>query len=135
MSHGVEGEEVVFADAIGLAEKFEAGFQDSRLGVLEGYAYAEHRSSVVVVEIYTFRHLPPRDAEQDGAATVAACRAVGLESQRGLLRIGRFDENEFVFPDLVESAHALPHADDGFHVQIGGKEDDDAVGGELAELH
>ena len=51
------------------------------------------------------------------------------------MTVGRFDEDEFVFPDFVEDAHALPHADDGFHVQVGGEEDDDAVGSYLGKFH
>ena len=118
MSHGVEGEEVVFADAVGLAEELEARFEDARLGVLEGDADAEHGAAVVVVEIDAFGDFAARDAEEDGSTAVAAGGAVGFECQGGFLGVGRFDEDEFVFPDLVEDAHALPHADDGFHVEV-----------------
>ena len=132
--HGVEGEEVVFADAVRLAEELEPRFEDARLRVLEGDADAEHGSAVVVVEIDAFGHFAARDAEQDGSAAVAAGCAVGFECQRGFLGVGCFDEDELVLPDLVEDAHALPHADDGFHVEVGREEDDEAVGGDFAEF-
>ena len=89
----------------------------------------------MVVEIDALGDFAARDAEQDGAAAVAAGRAVGFEREGGFLAVGRFDEDEFEFPDLVEDAHALPHADDGFHVEVRGEEDDEAVWGDFAELH
>lgn len=135
MPHGIEGEEVVFADAVCLAQELEAGFEDARFGVLEGHADAEDGAAVVVVEVDAFGDFAARDAEEDGAAAVAARGAVGFEGQGGFLAVGRFDEDEFVFPDFVEDAHALPHADDRFHVEVGGEEDDDAVGGYFREFH
>lgn len=134
VAHGVEGEEVVFADAVGFAEEFEAGFQDPGFGVLEGHADAEHGAAVMVVKVDAFADFAAGDAEEDGAAAVTAGRAVGFERQGGFLGVGGFDEDEFIFPDFVEGAHALPHVDDGFHVEVGGEEDDDAVGGQFAEL-
>lgn len=82
----------------------------------------------MVIEIDTLADFPTSDTEEDGAAAVAACGAVRFQSKGCLLRIGCFDEYELVSPDFVEDAHALPHADDGFHVKIRGKEDDEAVG-------
>ena len=79
MPHGVEGEEVVFADAVGFAEELEAGFEDARFGVLEGHADAEDGAAVVVVEVDAFRDFAAGDAEEDGAAAVAAGCAVGFE--------------------------------------------------------
>ena len=133
--HGVEGEEVVFADAVGFAQELEAGFQDAGFGVLEGDADAEHGAAVVVVEVDALADFASSDAEQDCAAAVATCGAVGFEGEGGLLGVRGFDKDEFEFPDFVESAHTLPHADDGFHVEVGGKEDDDAVGGDFGEFH
>lgn len=49
------------------------------------------------------------------------------------MTIGRFNEDEFEFPDLVKDAHALPHADDGFHVEIRGEEHHNAVGRDFRE--
>ena len=63
MAHGVEGEEVVFADTVGFAEELEAGFEDAGFGVLEWHADAEHRSPVVVVEIDALAYFPPCDAQ------------------------------------------------------------------------
>jgi hypothetical protein len=34
MAHGVEGEEVVLADPVGVAQVFQASFEDAGLGVL-----------------------------------------------------------------------------------------------------
>ena len=48
--------------------------------------------------------------------------------------VGRFDEDEFVLPDFVESAHALPCADYKLHVKVGREEDDDAIGGDFGEF-
>ena len=132
--HGVEGEEVVFANAVGFSEEFEAGFEDAGFRVLEGHPDAEYGAAVVVVEIYAFADFAAGDAEEDGAAAVAAGRAIGFQCEGGFLRVGGFDKDEFVFPDFVQGAHALPHADDGFHVEVGGEEDDNAVGGEFAEF-
>ena len=83
---------------------------------MERYADAEHRTAVMVVEIDSFADFATRDAQEDGAAAVAASCAVGFEGERCFLRVGCFDEDEFVFPDFVEDAHALPGTDDGFHV-------------------
>ncbi len=104
VAHGVEGEEVVFADAVGFPQEFEARFEDAAFGVLEGDADADDGAAVVVVEVDAFGDFAAGHAEEDGAATVAACGAVGLESERGFLTIGRFDEDEFVVPDFVEDA-------------------------------
>lgn len=134
MAHGVEGEEVVFADAVCFAQELEAGFQDAGFRVLKRHADAEDRSAVMVVEIDAFADFPPGDAEEDGAAAVAAGGAVGFEREGCFLRIRRFDEDEFVLPDFVDDAHALPHADDGFHVEVRRKEDDEAVGGDFGEF-
>ena len=134
MPHGVKGEEVVLADAVRLAQELEPGFEDAGFGVLEGHADAEHRPPVVVVEIDALAHFAAGHAEEDGAAAVAAGCAVGLEGEGGFLRVGRLDEDEFVLPDFVEGAHALPHADDALHVEVGGEEDDDAVRGQPAEF-
>lgn len=133
VAHGVEGQEVVFADAVRFAQELEAGFEDARFGVLEGDADAEHGAAVVVVEIDSFGDFAARDAEEDGAAAVAAGGAVRFEREGGFLRVRGFDEDEFEFPDFVEDAHALPHADDGFHVEVGGEKHDDAVGGEFGK--
>lgn len=134
MAHRVEGEEVVFADAVRLAQELEAGLQDAGFRVLERHAHAEHRSSVMVVEVYAFRDFPAGDAEEDGAAAVAAGGAVRFEGEGSFLGVGRLDEDEFVLPDFVEDAHALPHADDGFHVEVRREEDDEAVRGDFREL-
>ena len=134
MPHRIEGEEVIFADAVRLAQEFEARFEDAGLGVLEGHANAEHGTPVVVVEVDALGDFATRDAEQDGAAAVAAGGTVCFERERGFLRVWGLDEDEFELPDLVEDAHALPHADDGFHIEIGRKEDDDAVRGDFGEL-
>lgn len=88
----------------------------------------------MVVEIDAFAHFAAGDAQEDGAAAVAAGGPVRFERERGFLRVRRFHEDEFVFPDFVEDAHALPGADDGFHVEVGGEEDDEAVGGDFGEL-
>lgn len=134
MAHGVEGEEVVFADAVGFAQELEAGFEDARFRVLEWDADAEDGAAVVVVEIDSFADFTARDAEEDGAAAVAAGCAVGFEGEGGFLGVGGFDEDEFVFPDFVEDAHALPGADDRFHVEVRGEEDDEAVGCDFGEF-
>lgn len=134
VAHGVEGEEVVFADAVGFAEELEAGFEDAGFGVLEGDADAEHRAAVMVVEVYALRDFPPSDAEEDGAAAITTCGAVCFEGEGSFLCIRRFDEDEFEFPDFVEDAHALPHGDDGFHIEVRGEEDDDAVGGDFGKF-
>ena len=81
MPHGVERQEVVLANTVRLAEEFEAGFQNARFGVLEGNAHAEHSAAVMMVEIYTFRDLASSDTEEDSASAVAACCAIGFESQ------------------------------------------------------
>ena len=81
MSHGVERQEVVLANAVRLAEELEAGFQDARLGVLEGNAHAEHCAAIMVIEIYTFRHLASSDTEEDSASAIAACCTIGFQSQ------------------------------------------------------
>ena len=135
MAHGVEGEKVVLANAVCFAQELEAGFEDARLGVLEGHADAEHGAAVMVVEIDAFGDFAAGDAEEDGAAAVAAGGAVGFEGEGGFLAVGGFDEDEFVLPDFVEDAHALPHADNGFHVEVRGEEDDDAVRGDFGEFH
>ena len=134
MPHGVERQEVVLANTIRLAEELETGFQDTRLGVLEGNSHAEHSAAIVMVEIYTFRDLPSSNTEEDSASAVAARCAIGLKSQRGFLCIRRFDEDEFIFPDFVKGAHALPRADYKLHVEVRGEEDDDAVGGDFREF-
>lgn len=133
VAHGVEAQEVVLADAIRFAQELEAGLEDAGLGVLEGDPDAEHGAAVVVVEINALGDFPAGDAKQDGAPAVAAGGAVGLERQRRFLAVGRFDQDQLELPDLVQDAHALPHADDGFHVEVGGEEDDDAVGRDLGE--
>lgn len=134
MAHGVEGEEVVLADAVGFAQELEAGLEDARFGVLEGDADAEDGAAVVMVEVDALADFAAGDAQQDGAAAVAAGGAVGLERERGFLRVGRLDEDELVLPDFVEDAHGLPHADDGFHVEVGGEEDDETVRGDFGEF-
>ena len=115
---------------------------------MEGHADAEHGAAVVVVEIYPFGDLATGDAEHDCPAAVAAGGSVGFEGEGGFLRVGGFDEDEFVFPDFVEDAllrceyvnkilrnskeserkkyrsthHALPHTNDALHVKITRKE-------------
>lgn len=101
MAHGVEGEEVVFADTVGFAQELEARFEDAAFGVLEGHADAEHGAAVVVVEVDAFANFAARNAQQDGAAAVTARGAVGFQGERGFLRVRGFDEDEFVLPDLV----------------------------------
>lgn len=32
-----------------------------------------------------------------------------------------------MFPDFIEDAHALPHTDDGFHVEVRGEENDKSI--------
>lgn len=103
MAHGVEGEEVVFADAVRFAQELEAGFEDAALGVLEGDADADDGATIVVVEVDAFGDLATRDAEQDSAAAVAACGAVGFERQGCFLTVGGFDQDEFVVPDFVKN--------------------------------
>ena len=88
----------------------------------------------MVVEIYTFRDLASSDTEEDSASAVATRCAIGFESQRSFLCVGRFNEDEFVFPDFVEGAHALPCADYKLHVKVRGEEDDDAIGGDFGEF-
>ena len=101
---------------------------------MEGDADAEDGAAVVVVEIDAFGDFAAGDAEEDGAAAVAAGCTVGFECEGCFLRVGCFDQDQFEFPDFVEDAHALPHADYGFHVQVGGEEDDNAVRGDFGEL-
>ena len=93
MTHGVEREEVVFADAVGFAEEFETGFEDSGLGVLEWDADAEDGAAVVVVEINAFGDFAAGDAKENGATAVAAGCAVGFKCEGGFLGIGCFDED------------------------------------------
>ena len=135
MPHCVEGEEVILSDTVVLTQELEAGFEDAGFGVLEWHAYAEHGAAVVVVKIDPFGDFTSGNAEQDGAAAVAAGCAIGLERERSFLGVGCLDKDKFEFQDLVEDAHALPHADDGFHVEVGGKEDYDAVGRDFREFH
>ena len=66
----------------------------------------------MVIEIDTFGDFATRDAKEDCTAAIVARCPESLEREGRLLCIGRFDENEFVFPDLVEDVHALPHGDD-----------------------
>ena len=134
MPHRVEGEKVLFFDVVGVAEEFEAGFEDAGFRVLEGRAHAEDSPAEVAVEVDSFGDFAARDAEQDRALAVLAGGAVGLEREGGFLGVGGLDEEQLVVPDLVEDAHALPHADDHFHVEVGGEEDDEAVGGDLGEF-
>lgn len=134
MPHCVEGEEVVFADPVRFPEELETGFEDPGFGVLEGDPHAEHRASVMVVEIYTFGDFPTGDAEQDGAAAVAASGAVSFECQGSFLGIRRFDKDEFVFPNFIKDFHALPHADDGLHVEVRREEDNEAVWRDFREF-
>lgn len=133
--HRVEGEEVVLADAVRLAQELESRLEDARFRVLERHPDAQHRAPVVVVEINALRDFSSRDAEQDGAAAVAARRAIRFQRQRRFLAVRRFHQDELELPDLVQDAHALPHADDGFHVKIGGEEHDDPVRRDLGEGH
>ncbi len=135
MPHGVEGEEVVFADTVGFAKEFQAGFEDAGFGVLEGDADAEHGATVVVVEVYSFADFASSDAEKDGTAAVTAGGAVGFEGEGGFLGVGGFDKDQFEFPDFIEDAHALPHADDGFHVEVRREEDDDTVRRDFGKFH
>ena len=81
MPHCIEGQEVVLANAVRLAEELEAGFKDAGFGVLKRHADAEHRPPVVVVEVDTLGDFAAGDAEEDGTAAVAACGAVGFERQ------------------------------------------------------
>lgn len=104
MAHGVEGEEVVFADAVGFAQELEARFEDAAFGILEGDADADDGAAVVVVEIDAFGDFAAGHAEEDGAAAVAACGAVGFEREGRFLTVGRFDEDEFIVPDFVKDA-------------------------------
>ena len=134
MPHSVEGEEVIFANTVRLTQELQTSFKDAGLGVLEGHADAEHGTAVVVVEVDALGDFAPRDAEQDGSAAVAAGSAVGFECEGRFLRVRGLDQDEFEFPDFVEDAHALPHTDDGFHVQVGGEEDNDAVRGDFGEF-
>lgn len=134
VAHGVEGEEVVFADAVGFAQEFEAGFEDAGFGVLEWDTDAEDGAAVMVVEIYPFADFSPGNAEEDGAAAVAAGGAVGFEGEGCFLRVRGFDEDEFVFPNFVEDAHALPHADDGFHVEVRREKNDKPIGSDFGEF-
>ena len=76
MSHGVEGEKIVFSDAVCFAKEFEAGFEDSGFGVLEWNADAKHGSTVLMIEIDTLRNFSSCDAKENCAAAVAACCAV-----------------------------------------------------------
>ena len=91
MPHSVEREKVVFADTVRLAQELEAGFEDAGLSVLERHADAEHGAAVVVVEVDALGDFAARDAEQDGAAAVAAGGAVGFEREGGLLRVRGLD--------------------------------------------
>ena len=63
MAHGVEGEEIVFADAVGFAQELEPGFENARLGVLEGDADAEDGAAVVVVEVDALADFTAGNAE------------------------------------------------------------------------
>ena len=54
MPHGVEGEEVVLADAVRVAEELEAGLEDARLGVLQEEPGVSSRTSS------EFCAVPPR---------------------------------------------------------------------------
>lgn len=92
MPHGVEGEEVVFTNAVVFAQEFEAGFEDAGFGVLKGDADTEHGPAVVMVEINTFRDFATGDAEEDCTSAVAACCAVGLQGEGCFLAVGRFDQ-------------------------------------------
>lgn len=46
MAHGVEGEEVVLADSVGVAKVFEARFEDARFGVLLSEVMVGRRKGV-----------------------------------------------------------------------------------------
>ena len=94
----------------------------------------EHGPPVVVVEIDSLGNFSASDTEENGATAIATGRAVSLERKGSFLAIRRFDEDEFEFPDLVKDSHALPHADDGFHVEVRRKEDNDPVGSNLREF-
>lgn len=72
MPHRVEGEEIVFPDAVRLAQEFKPGFENAGFGVLEGDTDAEHRAAVLVVEIDALGDFAASDAEQDGTTAVAA---------------------------------------------------------------
>lgn len=101
MAHGVEGEEVVFTNAIRLAQELEAGFENAGFGVLEGNANAKHGAAVLVVEIDSLGDLTTGDAKQDRAAAVTTCSAIGFERQGRFLAVGGFDKDEFEFPDFI----------------------------------
>lgn len=57
-----------------------------------------------MVEVDALGHFPSSDAQEDGAAAVAAGGTVGLESKRCLLTVGSFDQDQLVLPDLVKDA-------------------------------
>lgn len=135
MPHGVERQEVVLPDTVVLAEEFEAGFEDARLCVLERDSDTQHRTAIVMIEVYTFGDFTSGDAEQNSSSAVAARRAVRLKRQRRFLRVGGFDENELEFPDLVQDTHALPHADNGLHVEIRREENYDSVRSNFGKIH
>jgi hypothetical protein len=63
-------------------------------------------------EIDTLGNLATGDTEKDSAASVAARRAVCFQGKGGFLRIRGLDKDELIFPNLIQNAHSLPHADD-----------------------
>jgi len=63
VAHGVEGEEVVFADAVGFAQELEAGFEDAGFSVLERDADTEDGAAIVVVEVDALADFAAGDAK------------------------------------------------------------------------
>lgn len=107
----------------------------------------------MMVEIDTLRYLAPCDTEQYRSSSIATSRPVSLKRKRRFLTVWRLHQDELVFPYVIEDAldqdhyccqivvrllisahHSLPHADDGFHVEITREEDNDAVRGDFGEL-
>lgn len=160
MTHRIESQKVVLTDAVRVTQVFEASFEDARFRVLRverssaqvcctnllerahlvRNAKHDDSSSIIVIEIDSFRDFAASDRQQHCASPIVAGSTVVVESCTRLGRVRSLDEDELVFRNLVQDAlrafrsatsrclhrhtharaahHFHPSGNDTFHVQV-----------------
>lgn len=134
LAQGIEIEKILLPNLVMSLEVLQPGPQDVGEGVLKGHPEHDYGATVMAIKIDALRDFPSGHTEENSTSSGVAGAAVVVEGKRGLDDILGFYEYQLGFGEVAEDAHAVPLANDGFHVAVGGEERDDAVGDAGAEF-
>ena len=82
----------------------------------EGNSHQHAAATVMVVEVDTFRNMPPDHTEQNGALSLIARLLVVVHRQVALIDVPTLDEQQLEVEEVSENSVLVPLAEEQFQV-------------------